>query len=212
MLPRLYPITLTMLWAVTPAISFAQHKASLAPAACDTSCERTLDTTKIYLVPEQCAAAKQTMNLREVATTVPTTGLKIDFKEEKRTVCVTSLKPREEDRVVTSTTMVPETHIDPCTHCQTIKYKQVCQSKVVKVTVMDCVQETKEVIVRVPILTPVESSVVVKQLALDVSTVPVVVNTFRAVTVPGSVTVPVPPLPCLPPASCLAPSCGRCGQ
>src|SRR5205085_10697266 len=126
-----------------------------AGAACAPSCERTIDTTKIYLVPEQSVIVKPMLDLREVVTTVPTMELKIDFKEEKRTVSFTSLRPREEDRVVTSTTMVPETHIDPCTHCQTITYKQVCQTKVVKVTVMDCVQETREVIVRVPIITPV---------------------------------------------------------
>jgi hypothetical protein len=152
----------------------------------------------VYLVPEQHATTVPNLNLREVATPVPIMDLKIDFKEEKRTVCVTSLKPRDEERVVTSTTMVPETHIDPCTHCQTITYRLVCQTKTVKVTVMDCVQETKEVIVRVPILTPVESSVVVKQFALDVSTVPAVATTYRAVTLPGTVTVPVPPRPCLP--------------
>ena len=32
--------------------------------------------------------------------------------------------------------------------------------------VINCVQETREVIVRVPILTPVESSVVVKQRSM----------------------------------------------
>ena len=190
----------TMLWAVTAATSFAQHQACPAGAACAPSCERTIDTTKIYLVPEERATTVPTLNLREVATTVPTMDLKIDFKEEKRTVCVTSLKPREEDRVVTSTTMVPETHIDPCTHCQTITYKQVCQTKVVKVTVMDCVQETREVIVRVPVLTPVESLVVVKQLAIDVATLPAVATTYRVVTLPSTLSVPVPPPPCLPPS------------
>jgi hypothetical protein len=195
-----------MLWAVTAATSFAGPRAGLAAAGCAPSCERTLDTTKVYLVPEQHATTVPRLNLREVATTVPTMDLKIDFKEEKRTVCVTSLKPREEDRVVTSTTMVPEMHIDPCTHCQTIKYRPVCQTKTVKVTVMDCVQETREVIVRVPILTPVESSVVVKQLAVDATTVPAVATTYRVVTMPGTVSVPVPPRPCLPP------SCGHSGH
>jgi hypothetical protein len=206
MSPRLHPITLTMLWAVMAAPSFAEHKACPAGAACASSCERTIDTTKVYLVPEQCVTTKPMLDLREVVTTVPTMDLKIDFKEEKRTVCVTSLKPREEDRVVTSTTMVPETYIDPCTHCQSIKYKPVCQTKVVKVTVMDCVQETKEVIVRVPILTPVESSMAVKQYAVDRTTVPVVATTYRVVTMPGTATVPGPPQPCLPP------SCGPSGH
>ena len=206
MLPRLYPITLIMLWAATAATSFAGPGPGPAAADCAPSCERTLDTTKIYLVPEQHATTLPSLNLPEVATTVPTMDLKIDFKEEKRTVCVTSLKPREEDRVVTSTTMVPETHIDPCTHCQTIKYRPVCQTKTVKVTIMDCVQETKEVIVRVPILTPVESSVVVKQLAVDASTGPAVMTTYRLVNMPGTMTVPVPPRPCLPP------SCERSGH
>ena len=206
MLPRLYSITLIMLWAVTAATSFAGPRAGPAAADCAPNCERTLDTTKIYLVPEQRATTVPSLNLREVATTVPTMDLKIDFKEEKRTVCVTALKPRQEDRVVTSTTMVPETHMDPCTHCQTITYRPVSQTKTVKVTVMDCVQETREVIVRVPILTPVESSVVLKQLAVDVTTVPVVVNTYRVVTMPGTVTLPVPPRPCLPP------SCGHSGH
>jgi hypothetical protein len=157
-------------------------------------------------VPEQHATTVPNLNLREVPTTVPIMDLKIDFKEEKRTVCVTALKPREEERVVTSTTMVPESHIDPCTHCQTITYKPVCQTKTVKVTVMDCVQETKEVIVRVPILTPVESSVVVKQFAVDATTVPAVATTYRVVTLQSKLTVPVPP------AACLPPSCGPSGH
>ena len=54
------------------------------------------------------------------------------------------------------------------------------------VLVMDCVQETREVIVRVPILTPVESSVVVKQLAVDLTTVPAVATTYRVVTLPST--------------------------
>ena len=103
MLPYLYPITLIMLWAVTAATSFAGPRAGPAAAGCAPSCERTLDTTKIYLVPEQHATTVQTMNLRPVLTTVPTMDLKIDFKEEKHTVCITALKPREEERVVTST-------------------------------------------------------------------------------------------------------------
>jgi hypothetical protein len=211
MLPRLYPITLIMLWAVTAATSFAGPEACPAGADCAPSCERTIDTTKIYLVPEQHATTVPRLNLREVATTVPTMDLKIDFKEEKRTVCVTALKPREEERVITSTTMVPETHIDPHTHCQTITYKPVCRTKTVKVTVMDCVQETREVIVKVPILTPVESSIVVKQFALDVATAPAVATTYRVVTMPGTVTVPVPPRPCLTP-SCGNSGCGHSGH
>jgi hypothetical protein len=195
MLPRLYAITLIVLSAGTAAISFADQPAP----DCAPSCERTLNTTKVHLVPEQHATTVPHLNLREVATTVPTMDLKIDFKEEKHTVVVTSLKPREEDRVVTSTTLVPETHIDPCTHCQTITYRPVCVTKTVKVTVMDPVQETKEVIVRVPILTPVESSVVVRRLTVDVTTVPAVATTYRLVTIPGTVSVPVPPRPILPP-------------
>ncbi|MFL5242304.1 MAG: hypothetical protein ACJ8FY_09370 [Gemmataceae bacterium] len=202
MLPRLYAITLIVLYGGPAATSFADNPA----ADCAPSCERTVDTTKVHLVPEQHAITVPSLNLREVRTTVPTMDLKIDFKEEKRTVVVTSLKPREEDRVVTSTTLVPETHIDPCTHCQTITYKPVCITKTVKVTVMDSVQETREVIVRVPILTPVQSSVVVKQLTVDVTTVPAVATTYRLVTIPGTASVPVPPRPILPPP------CGQSGH
>ena len=211
MLPRLYPITLIMLWAVTAATSFAGHKACPAGADCAPSCERAVDTTKMYLVPEQHATTVPSLNLRDVATTVPTMDLKIDFKEEKRTVCVTSLKPREEDRVVTSTTMVPETHIDPCTHCQTITYRPVCQTKTVKVTVMDCVQETREVIVRVPVITPVESTRTFKQYAIDATTVPVVATTYRVIKMPGTATLPVPPPPCFTPSSGPA-GCAPAGQ
>ena len=203
MLPHRYPITLIMLWAVTAATSFAGPRAGHAAADCAPSCERTLDNTKVFLVPEQSAIIVPNLNLRAVAITVPIMDLKIDFKEEKRTVCFTSLKPREEERVVTSTTMVPETHIDPCTHCQTVTYRPVCVTKTVKVTVMDSVQESREVIVRVPILTPVQSSVVVKQLTVDVTTVPAVATTYKLVTMPGKLSVPVPPRPCLPP------SCGH---
>src|SRR5262249_39701302 len=202
------PIILLLLWAVTGTVAFAGHKSAPTPVDCAPSCERTLETTKVHLVPEQSATTVPHLELSEVATTVPTMDLKIDFKEEKRTVCVTSLKPREEERVVTSTTMVPEVHVDPCTHCQTITYKPVCQTKTVKVTVMDCVEETKEVIVKVPVLTAVESGVVVKQLALDVTTLPAVCTTYKAVVMPSTLTVPVPPPPCLPPP--LGPPC--CGH
>jgi hypothetical protein len=199
MVPRLYPTALVTLWAVTGATAFAGPEANPAAPDCAPSCERTLNTTKVHLVPEQHATTVPSLKLREVATTVPTTDLKIEFKEEKRTVCVTSLKPREEERVVTSTTMVPETCIDPVTHCQTTKYTPVCQTKVVKVTVMDRVEETKEVIVKVPILTPVEGSVVVKRLTLDVTTVPAVATTYKLVTMPTTLSVPALPPPCLPP-------------
>lgn len=205
MLPRQYVITLILLWAVTAATA-AGPKACPAGTDCAPSCERTLQTNKVILVPEQSATTVRKLELREVATTVPTMALQIDFKEEKRTVCFTSLKPREEERVVTSTTMVPETHIDPCTHCQTIKYKPVCLTRTVKVTVMERVQETREVIVRVPVVTPVESAVVVKQLAVDEITVPAVATSYRVLTVPNTLTVPMPPPPCL------SPSCGRVGH
>lgn len=202
MVPRLYAITLTALCAGTAATSFADPPA----ADCAPSWGRTLDTTKVYLVPEQHATTVPSLTLREVATTVPTTDLRIDFREEKRTVVVTSLKPRQEDRVVTSTTLVPETHIDPNTHCQTTTYRPVCVTKTVTVTVMDSVQETREVIVRVPVLTPVESSVVVTRLTVDATTVPAVATTYKLVTVPGTASVPVPPRPISPP------SCGPSGH
>jgi hypothetical protein len=195
-------MTLTALWAGTAATSFADSPA----ADCAPGGERTLNTKKVYLVPEQHATTVPSLTLREVATTVPTTELRIDFKEEKRTVIVTSLRPRQEDRVVTSTTMVPETHIDPITHCQTTTYTPVCVTKIVKVTVMDSVQETREVVVMVPVLTPVESAVVVTRLTVDATTVPAVATTYKLVTVPGTASVPVPPRPALPP------SCGPSGH
>ena len=47
--------------------------------------------------------------------------------------------------------------------------------------------KTREVIVRVPIPTPVEwFPVVVNQVAIDVTTVPAVVTTHRVVTMPGT--------------------------
>jgi hypothetical protein len=204
MLPRLYPTTLIVLWAATAGTAFAGPEADPVAADCAPSCERKLCNTQVYLVPQQHATTLPSLKVREVNTTVPTMGLKIDFKEEKRTVCVTSVKPREEERVVTSTTMVPETYIDPHTHCEATRYTPVCLTKTVKVTVMDCVQETKEVIVKVPVLTPVESSVVVTRLALDVSTVPAVANTYKLVIMPSKLSVPALPPPCLPPSSAIS--------
>ena len=202
MVPRLYAITLTAFCVGTAATSFADPPA----ADCAPSGGRTLNTTKVYLVPEQHATTVPSLALREVATTVPITDLRIDFKEEKRTVLVTSLKPRQEDRVVTSTTLVPETHVDPNTRCQTTTYTPVCVTKIVKVTVMDSVQETRDVVVMVPVLTPVESAVVVKRLTVDATTVPAVATTYKLVTVPGTASVPGPPRPILPP------SCGPSGH
>ena len=62
MLPRLYPITLIMLWAVMAASSLAGPNDGPACAACAPSCERTIDTTKVYLVPEQCVTVKPTVD------------------------------------------------------------------------------------------------------------------------------------------------------
>jgi hypothetical protein len=199
MLPRLYRFSALLAWVLSAAFAYAGHKSCPADGSA-APCETTLQSTKVHLVPEQSETTLPRLQVREVVTPFPAMDVKIDFKEEKRTVTVTSVKPREEERVVTSTTMVPEMSIDPCTHCQTITYKPVCLSKTVKVTVMDCITETKEVTVRLPVLTPVESTVYVKQLAVDVTTVPAICTTYKAVVMPTTVTVPLPPpvsLPCL---------------
>ena len=49
MLPHLYPVTLIMLWAVTAATSFAGPRPGPAAADCAPNCERTLDTTALFV-------------------------------------------------------------------------------------------------------------------------------------------------------------------
>src|SRR5262245_61660354 len=168
----------------------AQVSAS-CPAACGPApCDKTVCHKQVLLVPTQEATILPQINIREVATRVPATTLAVEFKEEKRCVTVTTAKPREEERVVYSTTLIPETTVDPCTGRCCTTYREVCQSKVVKVQVIDHVCETKEVTVKVPVLKQVPTEYVVKQLTADWTSRPAVQTRLDAVVIPTEMKIP----------------------
>jgi hypothetical protein len=112
------------------------------------------------------------------------------------------LKPREVEQQMTYMKLVLETTVDPCTGKPCTIQKQVPAEKTVKVTVFDTECVDREVIVRVPVLVPVEREVLVKRFVLDSTTEPAICKKLHAETVPNEikVQVPVQPLPC--PAPC----------
>lgn len=186
-----------------------RHEPPLAAPAgcCAPACDKKVCTTQVLLVEKQEAAVLPEINIREVATRVPITKMTVEYKEEKRCVTVTTAKPREVERVVESVSWVPETTVDPCTGKCCTTYKQVPQCKTVKVTVYDHVCETKEVTVKVPVVKPVCSEVVVKQLTADWTSRPAVVTKLDAVIVPTEMKIPgvgcpLPPPPPLPKPCC----------
>lgn len=186
------------------------HKEHAGPAcAADCGCgDRTIHATKVLLVEKQETCAKPVLNIREVSMIVPTMSMAVDYKEEKRCVTVLVAKPREVEQTISSVTCVPETTVDPCTGCSHTTYKQVPFCKTVKVTVYDQVEEKKEVIVKVPVLKPVETQVGIKYLTADWTTQAVTYNRLDAVVTPMEIKFPcAPPVPPPPPSCCPEPSC-----
>lgn len=156
--------------------------------------ERTLCFPKTYLVEERRETVVPRLAiLPEVVGRLQ--GIEVRFKEEKRTVSVTKLVPREVEKTFCTTKMVPVTTTDPCTgHCCT-HYEAVPDVKTVKVTVYDVVPETQEVIVKVPEVVPGQEFNVVRLVPYRTMEAAIEMR-LKAVTVPNEVKVPLPPPPC----------------
>jgi hypothetical protein len=174
------------------------------PAPCG---DRTLHHTQVIIVPHEEVTTEPQINIRDVVTRVPTTSLAIEYREEKRCVTVMVPKPHEIERVVETITCVPETTIDPCTGQCCTTYKNVPETKVVKTQIFVPCPETREVMVRVPVLKPVPIELEVKQLTADWSTKAVPYVKLEGIVIPTEIKVPCPPIS-LPPL----PTCPHCAH
>jgi hypothetical protein len=208
------PVVLAGLWALPGAMSLAQETGGekrieppppvTPPAAAPVeSCapHRSQCVPGLKIVEENCAITIPGLEIRPILSRQKVPDLAITYREEKKTVLATVLKPREVEEAIPCMTVEHETIVDPCTgKCCTVE-KQVPGVKIIKTTVFDTVTEERVVIIRVPEIKPVEREVLVKTLAAFPTAVPAVEKRLRAIPTNGEVTVPTapcPPPPCLP--------------
>jgi hypothetical protein len=154
--------------------------------------EHTVSTLNAHLVEEQTLQFVPRPTLQEVLARVPTADVDIEYKEETRSCTVMVLKPRWEERVVTAMTPVPEVTTDPCTGCAHIDYKQVPVTKTVQVQVFDQVPETREYVVKVPVVRPVEKQALFRRFTLVTTPQPEIEKTFKLIAVPNELKIPAP--------------------
>lgn len=150
---------------------------------------------RVYLMEEQHETVKPKLKVREVEVG-RARELEVFYREEKRKVVISSLKPRECERQIISTRVEPFESCDPCTGKTITTYKSVPYTRTVKVTVYDRVMEEREVVVKIPCLRP-GGELSVKKLTVDGYSVPAVRKTYKAVKV--GVEVPLNPIPLAPP-------------
>jgi hypothetical protein len=172
------------------------HAVPCAPA------DRTVTVNEVKLVEEQDLITVPQLPVRAVVTRVPIMGVDIEYKEEKRSVTVMVLKPREVETEVTTISTVPETTCDPCTGKLCITYRQIPICKTVKTTVYETVPETREYNVRVPVIKPVERAADVTTLAVDEISAAATLTRLQVIQTPNEITIPAPPctVNCVPPA------------
>lgn len=169
---------------------------------CGPTMERTINQLRLHLVEEQTAIVVPKLTLREEVRPQIVPDLEVRYRDEKRVVQVQVLKPREVEQLMTYMKLVLETTVD-CTGKPCTIQRKVPAEKTVKVTVFDTEYVDREVIVRVPVLVPVEREVLVKRFVLDCTTEAAIRKQLHAETVPNEIKVPVP-MPVQPPP-CPAP-------
>lgn len=173
------------------------------PEACPRPPVNVTIPAKIHVIEEARETTLPTLNVREVEVgRAIQTDLAVTYKEERRKVTVMVSKPRtvEQPMTITRTEMVPE--CDPCTGKTCMVPHPICETKMVKTTVFDVVPEEREILVRVPVIKPVEVPVAVTMLALEQITVPAIETRLRTEVVPPmtlTVLPPRPPAPLPPP-------------
>jgi hypothetical protein len=168
--------------------------------------ERTRAVTEVHLIDRQRATTALELKLREDVTRTPTTGLEIDYPEERRVVPSIELVPRQVDEQVTVHTTKLVEEVDPCTGKCCKVYKQIPEVKTVQVTVYDRVPVERIYVVRTPVAKQVPMDLVVRRFGLEANTVPAIEKRLEGVFLKHDVAVPpaapLPPLPCVevPPA------------
>jgi hypothetical protein len=181
------------------AVPEGKEKPPEAPPAppCGPMIEKNVCVPRVTLVPEEQAITVPRLQLNEVEVGRDRLGCVLDFHEEKRCITEMVLKPRVEEQQVCTTKLVEETCLDCNGHPHKV-IKQVPETVTVKVTKYDVVPEQREVIVRVPVLKP-GPEVRIKKLEVHEYSVPAIERRFHAVFTDNQVQVQVPvpcPTPC----------------
>lgn len=157
--------------------------------------EKPYHFKKIRLVEHQEVKLVPNVAAIEAIGTIPYCDVAVEYRNEKRTVTVMVLKPRVEERLVNTVTLVPHKTVDPCTGCAKVEYAPCPICKMVKVQVFDQVPEQREVTVKVPVLRPVEKELQVRSFVLNKAPQPKVFRSFEALVLPTEGTLHVPPCP-----------------
>lgn len=130
--------------------------------------------------------------LREVVVPVKRVVMVPEFKDVTKTIVVAKLVAREVERDVVSCRMVPASVTDPCTGCVVTVCKPETVVYRVKCTVMECVPEQRDVVVRICCPKPVEQIVQCCKLVCELKPETVTRRECYCVLVPHQVTVRVP--------------------
>ena len=175
--------------------------ATTSAPPCGPMIEKSVCAPRAVLVPEEQAIVVPKLQLYETEVGRDRLPIALDFHEEKRCITEMVLKPRVEEQQVCTTKLVEETCLDCHGHPHKV-LKQVPDVVTVKVTKYDVVPEQREVIVRVPVLKP-GPEVRIKQLQLYEYSVGAIERRYHAVFTPNEIQVQVPvpvhpePAPCL---------------
>jgi hypothetical protein len=176
-----------------------------APAALPPPCaggsqtEKTICLPKVLLVEEQQAITVPVMRLRDqVVGRDVVHKMEVTYVEEKHTVTEMKTVPREVEQQVCVTKMVPQTSVD-CTGKPCTIYVKVPETKTVKITVFDVVPVQREVIVKMPCLKPVDVEVEVHKLCVDETEEAAILKRWHLNITPNEIKVMLPacPLPWL---------------
>ncbi len=184
--------TAGMVWAALTGAGRAEHVLP-TPQPCAPIVEKTISLPRTYLMEEQSATTLPELKVREVEVG-RARELEVAYREERRQVVVMTLRPREVEKHVVVTTLVPVTTPGPCPGKYVTTYERAQTVRTFKATEYDCVPEARVVVVKVPYLRP-GGDVVVKKLTVDATTVSAIQTKFRAVTIPSEIVVPAPPCP-----------------
>jgi hypothetical protein len=155
---------------------------------------RTIPYPSVLLLEDTKPFAYAKLNLLEQVGGVVSDGPEVVYREVKQSLTVMELRPREEERLMTSTTFCWETVTDPHTgHCQTVCH-QVPVVKKVKVTVFDRVPVVKEVVVRVPTFKPGKDAEI-RLFQVASSTEAALLKRCHVIFTPNEAVVPTPTCP-----------------
>jgi hypothetical protein len=226
---RFWPAFLAGLWLSLPGLCRAQQAAESPPGPpktlpdkappppteappCGPTLEKTIHGVNVFLQEVQKAITVPNLTLRDVVSPpCKRPSIKLDWREEKHPVTEIVMKPHEVEQEVVCTKTEKVTTIDPCTGKPCTVFKEVPYVKKVKITEFEAVPVQRQIVVRIPVLKPVEEEIRIKTLAVDHTREAAIRKELRAITIPWEVHVQVPVgLPPLPLPPCPPPCAPPC--